>query len=88
MKPRDPVQAGAKYLSATIEINGNPCGCSHKMVNYCNFLTITHMHFFVVEKEVIVANLRKTKLLSMCVLAVIVCIQHTLVALCYEKHQV
>ena len=67
MKPRDPVQAGAKYLSATIEINGNPCGCSNKMVNYCIFLTITQMHFFVVEREVIVANLRKTKLLSLCV---------------------
>ena len=88
MKPRDPIQAGAKYMSATIEINGNPCGCSNKMVNYFNFLTITQLQFFVVEREVILANLRKTKLLSLCVLAVIVCIQHTLVALYYEKHQV
>ena len=87
MKPRDPVQAVAKYLSATIEINGNPCGCSNKMVNYYIFLTITQMQFFVVEREVIVANLRKTKLLSLCVLDVIhvVCIQHTLVALYYEN---
>ena len=51
------------------------------------------MKFFVVEREVIVANLRKTKLLSLCVLDVIVCIQHTLVehtlvALYYEKHLV
>ena len=51
-------------------------------------LTITQMQFFVVEREVIVPNLRKTKLLSMCVLAVILCIQHTLVAMYYEKHQV
>ena len=48
-------------------------------------LTIAQMQFFVVEREVIVANLRKTKLLSLCVLAVIVCIQHTLVTLYYEK---
>ena len=61
MKPRDPVQAGAKYLSATTEVNGNPCGCSNKMVNYCVFLTITQMQFFVVEREVIVANLEKKK---------------------------
>ena len=72
MKPRDPVQAGAKYLSATKRINGNPCGCSNKMVNYCIFLTITQMQFFVVEREVIVANHTKTKLLSLCVLAVII----------------
>ena len=52
------------------------------------FLTITQMQFFVVEREVIVANLRKTKLLRLCVLAVIVCIEHTLMALYYEKHQV
>ena len=52
------------------------------------FLTITQMQFFVLEREVIVANLKKKKkLLSMCVLAVIVCIQHTLVILYYEKHQ-
>ena len=31
------------------------------------FLTITQMQFFVVEREVIVANLRITKLLSLCV---------------------
>ena len=48
-------------------------------------LTIAQMQFFVVEREVIVANLKKTKLLSLCVLAVIVCIQHTLVTLYYEK---
>ena len=88
MKPRDPVQAGAKYLSATIEINGNPCGCSNKIVNYCNFFNNYTNAIFVVEREVIVASLRKTKLLNLCVFAVIVCIQHTLVALYYEKHQV
>ena len=52
------------------------------------FLTINQMQFIVVEREVIVANFRKTKLLSLCVLAVIECIQHTLVTLYYEKHQV
>ena len=31
------------------------------------FLTITQMQFFVVEREVIVANLRKTKLKSVCI---------------------
>ena len=45
--------------------------------------------FFVIEREIIVANLRKTKLLSLWVLAIIlICIRHTLVALYYEKHQV
>ena len=63
-------------------------GAVIKWLITANFLTITQMHFFVVEREVIVANLRKTKLLSLCVLAIIVCIQHTLVALYYEKHQV
>ena len=61
MKPRDPVQAGAKYLSATIEVNRNPCGCSNKMVNYCNSLTITQFQFFVVERGMIVANLKTNK---------------------------
>ena len=60
----------AKYLSATIEINGNPCGCSNKMVKYCIFFNNYTNPIFVVEREVIVANLRKTKLLSLCVLAV------------------
>ena len=41
-------------------------------------LTITQTQFFVAEREVFVANLRKTKLISLCVLAIIVCIQHTL----------
>ena len=87
MKPRDPVQARAKYLSATIEINGNPCGCTDKMVNYCNFLTITQLQFFDVERGVIVANLRKqNKLTSLCVLAIIICIQHTLIVLCFMKN--
>ena len=72
MKPRDPVQTGAKYLSATIEINRNSCGCSNKMVNYCNFFNNYINAFFVVEREVIVANLRKNKTLSLCKLAVIV----------------
>ena len=52
------------------------------------FLTITQKQFFVVEREVFVANLKKTNRLNLCVLAVIVCIQHTLVTLYYEKHQV
>ena len=66
MKPRHPVQAGAKYLSASIEINGNPCGCSNKIVNYCIFFYNYTNAFFVVEREVSVANLRKTNL-SVCI---------------------
>ena len=47
VKPRDPVQAGTKYMSATIEINGNPCGCSNKMVNYCNLFNNYTNAFFL-----------------------------------------
>ena len=63
-------------------------GAVIKWLIIANFFNNYTNAFFVVDREVIVANLRKTKLLSLCVLAVIVCIQHTLVALYYEKHQV
>ena len=75
MKPRDPVQAGAKYLSATIEINGILCGCSNKMANYCNFLTVTQLQSFLKERGVIVASLRKAELHDLCEAAIEIGIQ-------------
>ena len=70
MKPRDPVQAGAKYLSPTIELNGILCGCSNKMANYCNFLTVTQLQSFLKDRGVIVASLRKAELQDLCAAAI------------------